>query len=129
MKNDLNQLKSLIIDLNRFLKAHRILGRHLYDVNLAIEEPIVNIINHSRKDDAAISIRIEVKINPENISILITDDGNPFNPLSVPHMDIRKPALERSLGGLGMHIVRNIMQSMWYERKAGKNIFQIQIER
>lgn len=129
MKNDLKELNYLISNLNHFLKTHHILGKRLYDVNLAIEEPLVNIINHGSEDNIPVSIDIEVEIKMDEISVQIIDDGKRFNPLGVPHLDLRKPALERPPGGLGMHLVRSIMQAMWYERKEGKNFFQIQIER
>lgn len=129
MRNNLTEMKHMITDLNRFLRSHRIPGKLLYEVNLVIEEPLSNIIKYGNKMDVPISIHVEVTIGKEDISILLTDDGRPFNPIAVPHLDIRKPAIERPPGGLGMHLVRNIMNSMWYERKEGKNIFHIQIER
>jgi sigma-B regulation protein RsbU (phosphoserine phosphatase) len=101
----------------------------LYIVNLAIEEPLGIIISYGRKSDLPLTIQIEVKIHPKSISILIVDNGRTFNPLSVPHLDIRKTTIDRPAKELSMHLVRNIMESMWYERKDGKNIFQIQLER
>lgn len=129
ISNDLKEMKRILIDLSDFLKSHRIPDKLLYIVNLAIEEPLGIIISYGSKGDLPLTIQVEVKIHPKSILILIVDNGRTFNPLSVPHLDLRKAAIDRPAKELSMHLVRNIMESMWYERKDGKNIFQIQLER
>jgi anti-sigma regulatory factor (Ser/Thr protein kinase) len=129
IKNDINEIKLLIKNLNAFLHSRQIIGWILYAVNIAVEEPLVNIINHGCNQDALQTIKVKVSLNIEDITILLIDDGEAFNPLSIPHLDLRKPPIDRPMGGLGMHLVRNIMQSMWYERKDDKNFFEIQISR
>ena len=129
MQNNIQDMKQLVKNLNQFLHTHQISGRLLNTVNLALEEPLANIINHGGNQDSGVTIDVEVRLNTEDIVILLTDDGKAFNPLSIPHFDIRKPAINRPVGGLGMHILRNIMQTMWYEYKDGKNMLEIQIDR
>lgn len=129
MTNNIMEMKNIINDLNDFLRSHQFEDKLLYQINLAIEEPLINIIKYGRKEDTPLEIQIEVNLNQEDVSIHLTDNGRRFNPLSVPHLDIRKPAIERPVGGLGMHLVRNIMQSMWYERRDDKNIFRVNIAR
>lgn len=129
MTNNLMEMKNIISDLNAFLRSHQFEDKLLYHINLAIEEPLINIVKYGSKEDIPLEIKIEVNLNREDVSILLTDNGRRFNPLSVPHLDIRKPALERPAGGLGMHLLRNIMQSMWYERRNDKNLFKINLAR
>lgn len=129
IKNDIQEMKRVIKDLNLFLHSRKISERTVYTVNLAMEEPLANIILHGHDENALVTIDIEVRINTDKIAIQLIDDGRAFNPLSIPHFDLRKPAISRPVGGLGMHIVRNIMQSMWYQRKDGRNILEVEIDR
>ncbi len=127
--DDLMEMERVTGDLNSFLKSHQIEEKLRYRINLAIEEPLINIITYGSKTDKPLIIEIEIELHPEEVSILLTDNGRRFNPLSIPRLDIKKPAIDRPAGGLGMHLVRHIMQAMWYERKDEKNIFKIYLTR
>jgi serine/threonine-protein kinase RsbW len=52
----------------------------------------------------------------------VEDDGQPFNPLEAPEVDTTKPLEERTIGGLGIHIVRKLMDGLEYQRHEGKNL-------
>ncbi len=129
MTDDMMEMKRVISELNNFLKSHYLEERLQYRINLAIEEPLVNIITYGSKADKPLMIQVELELHAEEVSILLTDNGNWFNPLSIPRLDIRKAAIDRPTGGLGMHLVRHIMQAMWYERRNEQNIFKIHIAR
>jgi serine/threonine-protein kinase RsbW len=49
------------------------------------------------------------------------DDGRPFDPLKVPEPDIRTSVHERTMGGLGIHLVRKVMDGLEYKRQANRN--------
>jgi serine/threonine-protein kinase RsbW len=52
----------------------------------------------------------------------LEDDGRPFNPVAAPEPDTTKSLEERSLGGLGIYLVRKLMDGLEYQRQAGKNL-------
>jgi anti-sigma regulatory factor (Ser/Thr protein kinase) len=72
-------------------------------------------------------IAVDLEVSERGVHLGVTDDGRPFNPLSVPRLDVDQPLLERLEGGLGIHLVRQMMDSMAYRRKSGHNYFEIWI--
>lgn len=129
IKNDLKALPEMMADLNTFLEPHALAAKIGNAVNLVLEEALNNIIKYGYEDDADHSIEVRVEIDSADVALRLEDDGKAFNPLTVPRLDRSKPAMERIEDGLGIHLVRRIMRSMSYRRKAGKNIFEIWIKR
>jgi serine/threonine-protein kinase RsbW len=97
-----------------------------FQIKLATEEILVNIINYGYP---ATSGAIELEINPkpdEGIEIVFMDWGIAFNPLSLPEPDVcHTPLKERKVGGLGVFLVRKIMDQVSYKREDGRNILTI----
>ena len=58
---------------------------------------------------------------PGEIAVLLEDDATPFNPLDAPPPDLEKSLEDRPIGGLGVHLVRNTMDSLVYRHEAGFN--------
>jgi serine/threonine-protein kinase RsbW len=52
----------------------------------------------------------------------VEDDGQPFNPLEAPEVDTTKPLEERTIGGLGIHLVRKLMDGLDYQRQGDRNL-------
>lgn len=84
---------------------------------IAFDELVSNILNHGSA--AAITARIFLK-NGE-AAVELTDDGAPFDPLSLPDPDTTSPVEERPVGGLGVHIVRKLMDHVEYSRDGNGN--------
>jgi anti-sigma regulatory factor (Ser/Thr protein kinase) len=129
IKNDIDEMERLIADLIVFLNSHRIFDSMEFAVNLAVKEPLSIILNYGCNREFLKTIEVTVGIQSEDITILLVDDGRAFNLLRIPHLDPRKSSTDLPMGVLGMHMVRDVMQSMWYERKDGKNYFEIRIPR
>jgi anti-sigma regulatory factor (Ser/Thr protein kinase) len=55
------------------------------------------------------------------VTVTVEDDGVPFNPLEATEPDLDRPLEERSIGGLGIHLVKNLMDDVEYRREAGRN--------
>jgi anti-sigma regulatory factor (Ser/Thr protein kinase) len=91
----------------------------VFKLNLVLEELGVNIINYS---GATGNIEISLASDDERVTVEISDDGRPFNPL-LDHEapDISAPLGSRAIGGLGIHLVRSMMDEMSYSREDGKN--------
>ena len=95
----------------------------LFRVHLVLEELVLNIIDYGF-DDGNEDHELEVVLISEddNLTIQITDDGIPFDPLKdakIPDTDA--PLEDRPIGGLGVHLVRTMMDEVSYRREDGKN--------
>ena len=93
----------------------------IFDVELALEELLVNVVNHGGLVEGQAEIELQVTLAAETIHIVIDDPGGEFNPLHGPQPDLEKPLPERPIGGLGLHLVRSKAQRFTYERRGEKN--------
>ena len=92
-----------------------------FRVNLALEEVGLNIINYAH-DDGLHEIEFTVTSEPDTVTIEVLDDGRPFDPLTdAPPPDLTTSLEDRRLGGLGLHLVRSMMDELRYERERGRN--------
>ena len=94
-------------------------------VNLAIEEAVVNVMNYAYPAGTEGDVQVDAFSNGEILKFVITDWGKPFDPTTKEDIDITLPAEERVIGGLGIHLVRQIMDSSNYERIDGKNVLTL----
>ena len=94
-------------------------------LNLAIEEAVVNVMNYAYPQDTVGDIKIEAKGDDNLLEFIISDTGTPFDPTTKAEVDTTLSAEERPIGGLGIHLVRNIMDSINYEHVNGKNILAL----
>ena len=115
-------------ELERLSTAVEALGKRedwppdlIYRVNLVLEELAVNVINHGH-DDGFHEMEIVVTSEAEVLTIEIADDGKPFDPVKDgPSPNLTGPLEDRPVGGLGLHIVRTMMDEMCYRWEGGKN--------
>jgi len=93
----------------------------LFHVQLTLDELATNVINHGYGAGGH-SFQITVKSNPEAVHIELVDDARPFDPLQdAPQPAIDAGVHERKVGGLGVYIVKELMDEMEYRREGGKN--------
>ena len=90
---------------------------------IAVEEIFVNIAHYAYKPETGGAV-IRVTVGDE-ISIEFEDEGRPYNPLKNPDPDITVKAEERKIGGLGIFMVKEIMDAVEYRYEKGKNILRI----
>ncbi len=91
----------------------------LKKLEVAAEEAIVNILHYSQASE------IELKMKNEKLKIILTltDNGIAFDPTE--HVPNEKATNERQVGGLGIHLIRQIVDELHYERKENKNILRM----
>jgi serine/threonine-protein kinase RsbW len=96
-------------------------------LNLAVEEVFINIANYAYHPEIGeATVRCEVEGDPLRITIQFIDGGKPYNPLEKDDPDITLSVEERNIGGLGVYLVKQIMDAVSYEYKDGKNILTMQ---
>ena len=94
----------------------------VFKVNLALEEVVVNVINYGHEDGLH-NVEITFTASAETLTIEVVDDGRPFDPLTeAPRPDLSGELEDRRIGGLGVHLVREMMDDVGYRREEGKNI-------
>ena len=92
-------------------------------IALAVEEVFVNIASYSYPDsEGDAEVTVERLTDPLAIRITFEDSGIPFDPLNAPQPDVNLPAEERPIGGLGIFLVRELMDDVSYRYENGKNI-------
>lgn len=95
-------------------------------IRLACEEIIINVINYAYPDkEGDIEIKCNSNKDGSGFFIKIIDWGAPFNPLSKPEPDINAPADEREIGGLGIFLVRKVIDKFDYIREGNSNILTL----
>lgn len=93
----------------------------LMSLNLVVEEAFTNIVNYAYADQEQHTIAICINRNDQQLVITLTDDGQPYDPTQKADPDIELPAEKRQVGGLGIFLIRKIMDKVEYERKDNKN--------
>jgi len=99
-------------------------GELLPEILIATEEIFVNIAKYAYKPEEEGEVKISVRAG-EKAEIRFEDSGQPFDPLSRGTPDLKLPIMEREIGGLGIHFVKNMMDETEYRYADGKNIFTI----
>lgn len=122
VKNDISEIVRLSEVVEQFGEIHNLSLKIIFDLNLALEEFLTNVIKYSYGDNQEHLININISLIEDEIIIVIEDDGNSFNPLEISEPDIKKPPEKRKIGGLGIHLIRNLFDQLKYERKNNKNI-------
>ena len=94
-------------------------------LNLALEEAVTNIIDYAYPEGTDGTVDIDARWDGNSLSFIISDFGRAFDPTARDDVDITVGVNERPIGGLGIHLIRQIMDTVGYERRDGKNILTI----
>jgi anti-sigma regulatory factor (Ser/Thr protein kinase) len=90
-------------------------------VLLAIEELVTNCIKYAYDDAGEHTIMVVLSIADKDLTMVVIDDGHPFDPRAVPASDLFLEVEDRPIGGLGIHLLRRLADHMAYERREGSN--------
>jgi phosphoserine phosphatase RsbU/P len=122
LHNELSELERVNSNLTEFGRQHGLSDKVVHDLNLALEEILTNIISYGYTDSRKHEIRVTLGMQPGAVRIEVEDDGQPFNPLDAPEPETTQPLEERRIGGLGIHLARQLMDALEYRRQEGKNL-------
>ncbi|OGV42469.1 MAG: hypothetical protein A2X46_11375 [Lentisphaerae bacterium GWF2_57_35] len=129
IRNEFPQMELLAASVNQFTEEHHVAPDQAYKLSLALEEMVSNVIKYGFDDADEHDINVAVALETDLIHLRIEDDGHEFNPLTLPAPDTEKPIAEREIGGLGIHLVKNMCDDIRYTRIEGRNILEIYIRR
>jgi serine/threonine-protein kinase RsbW len=128
-RNDLSELLNVNAGIQAFVDKNQIPAKAAYALDLTIEELVSNIIKYGYDDKAEHTIRIEVDLQGQQVILTIEDDGHAFNPVKQAAPDTAQSLAERPIGGLGLHMVREMAEQMEYRREGNRNIVVVRIRR
>ena len=95
------------------------------EMNLALEEAVVNVMTYAYPEGTKGYVDISAQSDSSGLEFVIIDSGKPFDPTTREEVDTTLPAEKRSIGGLGIFLVRKMMDSIKYEYKDGHNILTL----
>jgi len=122
LTNELSELKQL----SNFV-VHTALDLGLDDklclrLNLALEEAVANVILYAYPGEKDKGVTVQMEEKEGILIVTLIDSGIAFDPTQKEQPDISKSAAERPIGGLGIHLIREIMTTVTYCRQGNENI-------
>ncbi len=94
-------------------------------LNLALEEAVVNVMTYAYPEGTTGYVDIDIIVNGEQLQCILSDTGTPFDPTQNPEADTTLSAEERPIGGLGIHLVRQIMDVVSYQYQDNRNVLTL----
>ena len=126
MANDPAELARVMDEVEARLEALAVSPKRQFAVRLALDELLSNVIKYAYDDGAA--HQIGLRVDPGSpFRVTIEDDGKPFDPLTeAPPPVLDGPVEDRPIGGLGLHILKQMGLRMQYQRVAQFNRLQVE---
>jgi len=110
--------------VNAAMREAMIDKKHEININIAVEEVFVNIAHYAYSSDDG-DVTISVNASKNNLAIEFRDSGQPYDPLSRDDPDTTLSAEDREIGGLGIFMVKKLMDNVSYRYENGNNVLTI----
>ena len=127
MKKDFQAVGSLNALVVRFLDRHQVPSRETFIVRLAVEELLTNVIKFTRHESYSDVVDVRLEVEDGTIQLCLQYEGPNFDPRDAPAPEVGKPLAERPLGGLGLFLVRSMVDDLGYARIGGRNRVDVRI--
>ena len=125
--NDVRQISLLAGFMNRIREENNLNPGLATKINLALEEAVTNVVMYAYPKGTKEKINLEAVRDGNTLRFTLTDRGRVFDPTAAPKANISASLKDRPIGGLGIHLVRTIMDSVTYRRAEGKNVLTMTI--
>ena len=126
LANDIAEISRLATFIEEVGEAFALTPDVVFNLNLVIEEAVVNVINYAYPKEEHQHIYLSAHLHEGSIVLVLTDTGKEFDPTLAPEADITLSTEEREIGGLGIFLIRQIMNEVRYERIDGKNVLTLE---
>ncbi|WP_137390882.1 ATP-binding protein [Rhodoligotrophos defluvii] len=121
IRNDVAEIEVLARKVDAFCQGHGLGPDIAHAVNLSLDELITNTISYGYDDGEAHWIEVGLRLGGGVLTVHVSDDAAPYDPRETPAPDLEAELDERAIGGLGVHLVREMMDRIDYERRNGRN--------
>lgn len=122
IRNDLNEIQRVGQMIESFVVQHGLPASLIAAFTLASDELLTNVISYGYDDEHEHNIHLQIKCDDSALRFRLEDDGRAYNPFATPTPDLTASLWDRPMGGLGIHLVRHLMDQVEYDREANKNI-------
>jgi anti-sigma regulatory factor (Ser/Thr protein kinase) len=133
IQNDFSELGKVNDWVREVALASGIPEREIYNLELVLEEAITNIVHYAFDDDGEHVVEVYFSFEGGRVTLRIEDPGKAFDPLGAPEPAAVKNIDDVKIGGLGIHLMKNLMDGVSYAREGGKNVLTmwkgIEVER
>jgi len=119
---DAGAVEKLNAVLAEFARTYALPDAVRRSLNIALDELLANELSHGMAGREEGFVSVEMELDGKCVNVRITDDGSPFDPFQQEAPDTTLSIEDRSIGGLGIHLVRELMDDVSYERKNGHNV-------
>ena len=121
LKSKLSELNTLCRHLEDCGNAMKLPQKCLFEINLGLDELFTNIISYGFEDEIEHRIKFSLAREKKTLVVKVEDDGVPFNPLETAGPEPSQDLDSINIGGLGIHLVKKMMDDINYQRVEGKN--------
>ena len=125
LHNDIREIPQLATFMETIATETDMDSSLAMNLNLALEEAVSNVILYAYPPGSDGLVDVEAFIREDRIDFIISDSGSPFDPTSVADPDVTLDVKDRPIGGLGIYLVKSIMDHVSYARLEGKNILSM----
>jgi sigma-B regulation protein RsbU (phosphoserine phosphatase) len=125
LSNDVQEIPLLNAFVDEICEFNGLDEMTTMQMNLAIEEAVVNVMNYAYPEGTKGFVDITSMSDDESLQFVISDNGKPFDPTTKEEVDTTLPVEKRRIGGLGIFLVRKMMDNVKYEYKDGQNILTL----
>ena len=125
LKSDLSELDKLCENLETISNKFGFSKKIVFEINLALEELFTNIISYGFKDGKEHVTKVTLTPQNDELCLCIEDEGKPFNPIEFETPDVSCSVEDCKIGGLGIHIMKKVMDEVYYERCGNKNVLNL----
>jgi len=108
--------------IEAFCDSHDIGPGVAHAINLSLDELLTNIVSYGFDDPAGHTIDVRLEKAADAVTVVLSDDARPFDPFSAPDPDTDAALEDRPIGGLGVFLVRELMDGVEYRRVDGRNV-------
>lgn len=121
IENKIENLDKVAGFIEEFCEENNLVPKVVFELNLVLDELVTNTITYGYRDKDVHTIDILVEKKADLIELRVIDDAREFNPLEKDNVDLTISLQEKQIGGLGIHLVKQKMDEIKYERKGNKN--------
>ena len=122
LQNDVRQIPQLADFVETIAQESNLDQALAMTLNLALKEAVTNVIMYAYPKGSQGLVDLEAIVRKDSLVFILSDSGKPFDPTAAPKADISQDVEERPIGGLGIYMVMNIMDSVAYRRENDRNI-------
>lgn len=119
---DLGEVARVSAAFAAFADARAVPASVRRSMSVVLDELLTNTVSYGFAGREGGEVTVDVELSADRVSVTLSDDGAPFNPLDLAAPDTALSVAERPVGGLGIHLVRRMMDDVRYQRRTDRNI-------